>query len=523
MLRAYHDLALQTDHDLSLTENVATILKRLSNGWVARYQVFSLANAPKLVLSLSCPLDESKVWIQIRQSLWKEGQGTAADTCKLQCPATISKSLRRFSVLGDVYTLLHSDNNSPSYRVSSLQLHFNEAIREAWNAGAYENDGHTEASLSNPVTPGSWTHRSPQLYLYWLWFSMDGRFVFFLDKGPAKLNNIAVFDFGQADSSSHPVLVNHQGAQLHEGSKQIQCDMATFHPSQPLVAFSVVGSVYIWAYENGKVILRTWRHPLTFIDLSGLCQLLCGFDSFESVTFTSCGRFVIIKPVTAMYPIIKEIPKKLRQLIDETEISKAADAESGDRRDIDKRLILPRVSDFEVLPSGVVNGHQVTMRTDGSTKGISTSRGSHNNVRVHLWSDGVDSRSEANFEFSKLPEWFAAEGISTSLLPQLRQERIRMVIDQSRRPWSDLSQKRGSWPILVERHRRSIDFSYRRRIEAGLSTIYQPDCVQIDPNQPRVVARRYPEHLQVTDARGPNDNFIHWFLTIYSFISSDND
>ncbi|KAF2446087.1 hypothetical protein P171DRAFT_251794 [Karstenula rhodostoma CBS 690.94] len=99
--RLCQQVAMQTDDRLSWTESVSDMLKRLSPGWIARYQIFSVEEDPELVFEIICPLEQSKLWSQIKQSLWKDGKGTVAEQCRLQFPAAISDSLRRFSVLGD--------------------------------------------------------------------------------------------------------------------------------------------------------------------------------------------------------------------------------------------------------------------------------------------------------------------------------------------------------------------------------------------------------------------------------------
>lgn len=197
------------------------------------------------------------------------------------------------------------------------------------------------------------------------------------------------------------------------------------------------------------------------IDAIGLEQIYYGFDSFDSVTFTSCGKFVIIKPVAAMYPITKEIPHKLQKLFDTS-------IETGDPKGDEKELInsenkspFPKTSGFQLAPSKVVDGSQVVVRAQGRSSGISTSHGA-NNVHIHLWNDDGEGRAETNFEFSKLPNWIGADNVSASLLPQLREERIRIVLEASRRPWSDLSKKGKNGPVLVERNRRAINYSYRQ-------------------------------------------------------------
>lgn len=228
------------------------LLKRHSDGWSARYQVYSLMDSQEPVYDTRYHLDSTKVWTQIRQSLWKDGKGTAADTCRLQFPIRISTSLQRFSILGDIYTTQHHSEGKATCHISALALDFNGFVEDAWDSGLLEEECHVESSSSKPMSLDSWTHRNCRLYLYWIWLSMDGRFAFFIDKAPSGPSNMAIFDLGKTDPVTTPLLLNHLTYSLYGGLKDVYCDAASFHPSHSLVAFTIVGIVYLWAYEHGN-------------------------------------------------------------------------------------------------------------------------------------------------------------------------------------------------------------------------------------------------------------------------------
>jgi hypothetical protein len=449
-----------------------TVLKRLSVGWIARYRVFSIANDPVAVFGVDCVLDRSKIWTQIRQSLWKDGQGTVADACRLQFPVAISPSLRRFSVLGDIYTPRPPTDGQQSYHTSSVVPDFNNILKEAWDMSTRTNT-YGANSDSRTVTLDSWIHRNCMLYLYWIWLSTDGRYAFFLDKAASKPSNLAVYDLGHPDAASKPHLISYGTVELYRGTKEMHCDAVSFHPSQALIVFTIVGCVYLWPYKNGNpaLILRCPRPKLTTTDISTIEQIYHGFDRFESVTFTDCGRFVIINPVAAMYPVTKEIPFSIRKLLDTpTAVDNVhpSSTELGELMSMSEESIFPQVLDVDIATSDVVYGSHVTVRNDGSTSGISTNCSAHDEIQIYLWSDNAKSRtrSEAKLGVFRLPNWIDAKTVSTALLPQLREERIRMVVEQMKEPWSSLSNKRSGRPLLVERNRRSMKH-YTRQVSGG--------------------------------------------------------
>lgn len=244
---------MRTNKSLPWTEDVTTVLQKLSAGWVARYQVFSIEKDPKLIVDLQCTLDKSEVWTQIRQSLWKDGNGTVADSCRLQFPVNISDSLQRFSILRDIYTLQHSGGGRVVLHRSTIPLDFNVVIREAWSTDKGNDRPGMEASYGRPITLDSWIHRNCRLYLYWIWLSANGRYALYLDKASSKPSNLAIYDLGCADSTLDPVLVDFQSTQLYGGNREFHCDAANFHPTRSLVMVTVVGSVYLWAYKHGNV------------------------------------------------------------------------------------------------------------------------------------------------------------------------------------------------------------------------------------------------------------------------------
>lgn len=183
-----------------------------------------------------------------------------------------------------------------------------------------------------------------------------------------------------------------------------------------------------------------------------------------------------MKPVTETYPITKEILAKLQRLLNPPHTLEGANAHEEDPMGTDVKPIFPAFSNLSMVPTGVVKGGQVALHADGSTSGISLSHGSRNNVHVRLWNHDTNNLSEVNFEFTKLPSSIAVKYISASLLPQDREETIRMVINQSRRPWSDLTEKGKSGPVLVERRKKSFVYSYRQHAGVPCSLTGRPEA-----------------------------------------------
>ncbi|KAK7190286.1 hypothetical protein PSPO01_04007 [Paraphaeosphaeria sporulosa] len=450
--RAYQEIAMQTGQRLSWDENLINVLKQLSSGWVARYQIFSIANDPELLFEMDCPLEQPKVWTQIRQSLWKEGDSNAAENFRLQCPVAICSSLRRFAVLGDVYSPQASPGSGSSYQLASIVPSFNEVLRHNWSYMSPDSTQNTFHACYEAATLDSWVHRNCRLYLYWVWFSLDGKYLFYVDKAPSQPSSLAIWDLGQDDSSPTLQLINSGSLTLYRGMKEVYCDAGTFHPTQNLLLFSLVGSVYLWPFDH---------------DVSKIIQIHHSFDSFQSVTFSDDGEFIVINPVTARYPVIKKIPEDILTLLQAGRAIEGSLTQETKITRIKSSGELSKTFGVNVYLSAAVQETQVTVHKDGSSSGVSANPSSSNAIEVHAWKEhagGEFKRSDVHFEFSKLPSGFDIQNMSTTLLPQLRQGRIRMVIEGSRRPWSGISKNRGSRPLLVERHRQSTKY-FQRQID----------------------------------------------------------
>lgn len=176
-----------------------------------------------------------------------------------------------------------------------------------------------------------------------------------------------------------------------------------------------------------------------------------------------------------MYPITIEIPSDLRQLLGTSTIAERKQVETRDSNRTDKTKSITTIvptSSMEI--SSVVKGNQVAVQSNGNTQGVLAALDSGNNVQVRLWNSTPESSSETNFEFAKLPEWACTERITTNLLPQLREERIQMVIEQARKPWSGLSMKNNRGPILIERNKDTIKLSYRQSSDTSKTLAGMP-------------------------------------------------
>ena len=147
------------------------------------------------------------------------------------------------------------------------------------------------------------------------------------------------------------------------------------------------------------------------------------------MTFSSCGNLVVINEVSANFPTIKPIPSNIRQLMTSPMAALDSDPAVGGGNKLQMQSMFPKPLGFNFISSTVIEGSQVNIQEGGGSKGITAVRSS-DNVGVQVWDYQQQSRVHCSFEFMKIPKWHGIEDTSVSLLPEIREEKIRMVLNK---------------------------------------------------------------------------------------------
>ena len=195
-------------------------------------------------------LDYQEVWKQLQQSGWYNStqiQPTSESRWRVQFPVAICPSCNAFIALRTIFGLdtRKSDQVKPRFRSSFLPLDFDRDMRKSWR--------------TERLSIGSW---SPQLYLYWMKFSLDGRFLFFLDhESPLELH-LAVFQL-DLTRRIQVTLVNLERLKSPPGILEMQYNKSTFNPKVHALAFILASSVFFWDFTRGKC-LHVHKMPHAF-------------------------------------------------------------------------------------------------------------------------------------------------------------------------------------------------------------------------------------------------------------------
>lgn len=266
-----------------------------TDGWIARYEIWSVGLSPKRLSFKDIPLDKVEVRLQLLPSFERKTQWN------VQFPITISPDLRCLAVLRTVYWLEPKRGGGETMLHSArLDLNLNTYLARMWNARSYT--GIQE----------QWEGDSA-FYTYWIRFSASGNKMLFMDR-----RNVAVFtllpsalggpcltavciDAHNYNSGFNDLLTHAASFDLHaqddvsEEDEDLSWAMFSehfeehktdffiniepmqqldvqFHPSKALVAYRTGRYVFLWTFESGERLeCGKWFKADDFKPCSDLC------------------------------------------------------------------------------------------------------------------------------------------------------------------------------------------------------------------------------------------------------------
>ena len=249
-LRLYQTIAME-GRPLS-----AQSLRRLCSCWKACYEIHSIAQNGKTTLLryLSIPLATKEIETQMRQSLFFEpGTDSTTFKWKVHFPTAIASDGTIFSVLRTIHRP-YDLGSKGSYSCNALMLPFKagKVLVSAW--APYEENGDRQTSERAKVAPfDSWQGNYRKLYLYWVTFSNDGKYIFYNDQSLGTPKNIAVFGISEKKELDVALKIEARLTQYDgPGTESLESLSPTFHPSYPAVAFAILNAVYLCTFVDGQ-------------------------------------------------------------------------------------------------------------------------------------------------------------------------------------------------------------------------------------------------------------------------------
>ncbi|OCL03838.1 hypothetical protein AOQ84DRAFT_137126 [Glonium stellatum] len=266
--RDYEKFTQQKSKDVSLKT-----LRNLSLGWVARYEIWSLAAEPARIVDHRFSLDSKEVWLQMGHSMCNSVEPGEARGWGIQFPMAISASVRMFTVLRTLYCLKPATSKPGLILDSSiLAMEVDGSIPTHWSP---DHNPFVRAgdSFESSYLELDERFERGDLYLYWISFHPDDRFILFVGQDLHAPSTAAVFHIQSSKKLAAPCFncskLNAEGSlRRHpEWSRDFNQVKVIYHPTNPLLGFSFAGLLYLWPFKNN-------RHPCVALTQIPKCNSL---------------------------------------------------------------------------------------------------------------------------------------------------------------------------------------------------------------------------------------------------------
>ncbi|OCL09419.1 hypothetical protein AOQ84DRAFT_375857 [Glonium stellatum] len=431
--RLYQRLSSQSgsaNHQVTLTE-----LQESCSGWIARYELWSISERAERTVDLHIPLNQYEIWLQICQSLhyghrMVDGPSETIRTIStwaLHFPVAISSNAHHFTILRDLYSLVEGkDRLNARFESVRIDLEFQQPMAASWCL-----NGRSTQFMR------SWPLRTYQIYQYFFTFSQDGRYLFFMDNEILKPMNLALFELGTSRALKLDLVMSLAAANRWVG--RLRNVSTTFHPTKPLLAFTHSNTVCLWAFKQVG---------------SPLSQCFCGRGTDQTISFSSCGGYIVIKESSSAPVVIQPIPKEFLGLALELE-SSSSQLHKGLKGEELKHIVGNPNS--EIASQDLFKGHCAEIGVNGSNRGVSVIQSSAK-VDVRLWAEEKSEYCEEAIELTRLPNWAGIQSSTATVqLPKSRDEMISIILNKSAKPYYDMSEQiDDQLPAVIRRDQRAV-------------------------------------------------------------------
>ncbi|KAF2177985.1 hypothetical protein K469DRAFT_754797 [Zopfia rhizophila CBS 207.26] len=279
---------------------VESMVHILCTGWVARYELWTVADDPVRMADGCIPLDPNEIHLQFQRSMWQDDPSFAAGHWKLQFPTAISPDTRLICIIRTVYFFTVTKRNEARMHAVSLPLHLEPHLEAIWpkpqgthepavvtspskedqrsTSAGFRNSlasllkpstGHKRSkSLSREKSPtpdmkssgstrsrlwsrsfsrartpdGRWTFSGSRRYRHWISFAEHGSHLLFLDHLQEDFDTTQTLPstlilFKVDAKDDLKTSVTASARQAICSSSQLPPPKVLFHPLDPLLAF----------------------------------------------------------------------------------------------------------------------------------------------------------------------------------------------------------------------------------------------------------------------------------------------
>ncbi|KAJ8115345.1 hypothetical protein OPT61_g2995 [Boeremia exigua] len=500
----------ETSAQSSMTP-IASMLHTLCNGWVARYELWTVADDPSCIADGCIPLDADEVHLQIQRSIWQFDPSYSHGYWKIQFPTAISPDTSVICIIRTVYAFTVTKSNEAKMHTTLLPLHLYPALRNIWppppglqgpadvaeSAGGSQDKSKSgfRKSISGLLKPGTSHRRSRSLpkeedpsckktknessrlhmwsksftrsrtpegrssayqrrYKHSISFAHHGAFLLFVDHvDGAAQNNIALFG---VDTKGHLKL------SFVKTTREVCCQKLTApppkvvcHPRSSLLAFyfpkvSGLSRVMLWNFSRESNAVLEVYQTSEF-----------GPETIEDVHFSRDGDHLVIQISSSEAPEVVSIDPRLFSA--EPSIN---GAENQDSHPVSNTITADPSPGPSIQVSGAAGPAQfeptTSVASNGSASGTNIVHTS-SQITIRKWSgsgEGLERQTKAEvLRLTRLPAWDSSNPSSVAIsAPQAGDDRVRVVLNKSARPWDDMVQDVDvHLPALVSKDMASLE------------------------------------------------------------------
>jgi len=257
--RDYQDFAIRKTTTLTYE-----LLQKLSRGWVARYEIWSLTGESQCIIDHQTGLNSNEVLLQMTQSMCyrEELENDGGRNWEMQFPLAISADVRMFTVLRSLYcTAPAMERKSLIMQSITLSMAMNDGRTSShWNLGQLEKVAQLKGPKFYVAMEDFQTDerfKGNSVYLYWINFDPSCQYLLFVAQDLRQKSAAAIFVMNHepaltATALNHAELKGTSCLVLkQEWSMDFNVVKYMYHKSFPLLGFSFAGMLYLWLFKNG--------------------------------------------------------------------------------------------------------------------------------------------------------------------------------------------------------------------------------------------------------------------------------
>ena len=318
------------------------------------------------------------------------------------------------------------------------------------------------------------------LLVYFLVFGSGGASIFFIGKA-STTNSIHLAVFNLGDSTDLSISLAGPYQIFVESVATVLCppdNKQALHPQYSLVAFTIVGSVYVWAYcaKDGHSQTSPILNAYPLDNPNPKARLWCCHhkrnhyhpddDLYDSINFSEDGNHLILDG-----SIIIRLPEHVLAACKAPTMPDPQTTASA-RSQPSKTLSNKR--SFSSFSDSLIRSAAYTIAPNGTRSGVSATA-SNGNIELQLWGPINSSGPDARLEVTALPDsWGNLKSATASFrMPKTKDKMMRIILNQAAQQWYDMAEPVDEHlPAVIARDVASVRMASESGVRSGDPTTF---------------------------------------------------